>query len=362
MAGRKLKVVHYLNQFFGQQGGEEKADIPFLVKSMPIGPGRALQNILGDQAEVVGTVICGDNYFAENIEKASQEGLKLIEPFSPDLFFAGPAFEAGRYGISCGAICKIVQERLHIPAITGMYDENPGVDLYRRDAYISKSGKSAINMIQDLTRMVKLGIKLTTKIGTSHLLSGENLGDPVEDEFFSRRNIRNKYVSKTQAERSVDMLLAKLSGVPFITEVEMPKFRHISPPSPLRDLTSSTITIISDGGITKKGNPDRFSGRGDNGWASYPVNEMFPSGSSKSDIEIIHTGYSHIHVLANINRLIPIDILRDLEAEGKIGRLDSLFYSTSGNAVSLRCAHQIGQEMAQDLKNREISGAILTST
>jgi len=38
---------------------------------------------------------------------------------------AGPAFNAGRYGIACGAVCKMVQDRLGISAVTGMYQEIP---------------------------------------------------------------------------------------------------------------------------------------------------------------------------------------------------------------------------------------------
>ena len=125
----KLIVVHYLNQFFGQQGGEDKAELPFSVTAGPVGPGMALQNILGEKGSVAATLICGDNYGAENLDRAAEGALSLIAPLKPDLFFAGPAFEAGRYGMTCGAICAIVQERLGIPAITGMYEENPGVDL-----------------------------------------------------------------------------------------------------------------------------------------------------------------------------------------------------------------------------------------
>jgi len=65
MTEKKLRVVHYLNQFFGQIGAEDKADTGFTVKQGPVGPGLALQNELGDRAEVVATVICGDNYFAK---------------------------------------------------------------------------------------------------------------------------------------------------------------------------------------------------------------------------------------------------------------------------------------------------------
>src|SRR4030042_1718405 len=98
MNSPKLNVVHYLNQFFGQEGQEEKADMKFVVKPGPVGPGLALQKILGEKGQVVATIVCGDNYFAEHMEEAAAEAIKLIAPYNPDLFFAGPAFEAGRYG------------------------------------------------------------------------------------------------------------------------------------------------------------------------------------------------------------------------------------------------------------------------
>ena len=91
MAEKKLRVVHYLNQFFGQVGGEEKATAGFTVKQGPVGPGLALQKELGDKAEIVATIICGDDYFAGNTDKNAGEGLKLVSSYQPDLFFAGPS-------------------------------------------------------------------------------------------------------------------------------------------------------------------------------------------------------------------------------------------------------------------------------
>lgn len=65
----KYKVVHYINQFFAQIGGEEKADVPPEARTGVVGPGMAFNAAFGDQAEIVGTVICGDSYFNENLEK-----------------------------------------------------------------------------------------------------------------------------------------------------------------------------------------------------------------------------------------------------------------------------------------------------
>ncbi|EQL09104.1 selenoB, glycine/betaine/sarcosine/D-proline reductase family protein [Clostridioides difficile CD86] len=142
----KIRVVHYINNFFAGIGGEEKADIPPEKRAGVVGPGIAFQSQFNDDAEIISTVICGDTYFGENIESATQELLKMIKEESPDLFIAGPAFNAGRYGVACGTICKAVEEELNIPVITGMYKENPGVDMFKLDLHIVSTGNSAASL------------------------------------------------------------------------------------------------------------------------------------------------------------------------------------------------------------------------
>ena len=105
----KKKVIHYMNQFFAGIGGEEKAGIPSEIRKEKIGPGAALEKSLGDDYEIVATVICGDNYFGEHLEEAKTTIIKMMEEFKPDLFIAGPAFNAGRYGVACGGICVAVE-------------------------------------------------------------------------------------------------------------------------------------------------------------------------------------------------------------------------------------------------------------
>ena len=65
-----LRVAHYLNQFFAGIGGEEHADVGVSVRGEPVGPGRALQAALGEEARVVATIVCGDNHIAERGEEA----------------------------------------------------------------------------------------------------------------------------------------------------------------------------------------------------------------------------------------------------------------------------------------------------
>jgi len=48
--------------------------------------------------QMVGTVICGDNTMAENLEVKGKEALEKIRAVKPDFVIAGPAFNAGDTG------------------------------------------------------------------------------------------------------------------------------------------------------------------------------------------------------------------------------------------------------------------------
>ena len=118
MNSPKLKVVHYCKSVLrpGRPGRKGRHEICRQTRAGRAGP-RPSENI-GRERPGRRDVVCGDNYFAEHLEEAATEAVKLIASHKPDLFFAGPAFEAGRYGMSCGAICKAVEEKLNIPAVT----------------------------------------------------------------------------------------------------------------------------------------------------------------------------------------------------------------------------------------------------
>lgn len=224
---KKMRVVHYLNQFFGQIGGEDKAGIAPFDKPGHVGPGMALAAAFGDEAEIVGTVICGDTYFGENMEKATEEVVALIEKYKPDLLVAGPAFNAGRYGTACGAVCAAVAEKFGIPVVTGMYPENPGVDMFRKNAYIIETGDSAAGMRKAVPQMAKLALKLA---------KGEPT-DPATDGYLSRGIRENYFAEKRGSERAVEMLVKKLSDKDFVTEYPMPEFDRVEPNPPIADLS-----------------------------------------------------------------------------------------------------------------------------
>jgi len=351
MESKPLRVVHYLNQFFGGVGGEDKAGTGPQVKDGPIGPGRAIQQAFGDQGEVVATVICGDNYFVERTEEATEEVVQMVSSYRPDAVVAGPAFEAGRYGIACGTVCQAVQNKLAIPAVTGMYQENPGVELFRKDVYIVQTADSARGMADAVSKMVSIVRRLAVD---------QKIGKPAEEGYFRRGFIVHEVSEQTAAERVVSMLLNKIRGEPFESEVPRPEYDRVKPAPRIEDLNSAMIALVTDGGLVPKGNPDGIEFRKASRFGSYSFkgeNALNPE-----DYEVSHVGYNNAFVLEDPHRLVPVDVMRDWEREGVIGRLHETFYSTCGNGSIVENIKKIGQAIAKQLKAEGVSGVILTST
>jgi glycine reductase complex component B subunit gamma len=351
MQKKNLRIVHYLNQFFGGIGGEDKADIGPQVKEGPVGPGRAARQALGERGVILGTVICGDNYFAQKVEDAADEVIKLIEPFQPDALIAGPAFFAGRYAVACGAVCKKAGEKLGIPAVTGMYRENPAVDLYRSAVYILETESSAKKTVEALSKMVHMAVRLAT---------GQKIGRPSEEGYFARGILINEASEHSAAERAVKMLLAKVGDLPFVSEVPLPDYDDVLPAPPIQDLHSATIALVTDGGLVPRGNPDKIEPERATKYGAYAIEGI--DRLSPEDFQVNHAGYTPVFVDRDPNRLVPVDVLRDLEKEGLIGKLYNLFYSTSGCASILSNVKTMGQSIAEELKAKGVQAAILTST
>lgn len=349
--GRGLRIIHYLNQFFGGIGGEDKAMMGPEIRDGAIGPGIAMQNAFKDRGEIVATVTCGDNYFAERIDEATQEVIQLITPYQPDVVIAGPAFNAGRYGVACGAVCKAVQEKFGIPAVTGMYEESPGAELYRRHLYIVKTADSARGMAEAVSKMVNLACKLATD---------QEIGKPDEEGYISRGLLKSEISDRTGAQRAVDMLLAKLQGEPFETELHLPKLDRVRPATALEALSSSKIALVTDGGLVPKGNPDKIERADATKYGSYTVEGADRLDSE--DYEVVHVGYDTSLVSQDPHRLVPLDVMRDLEKEAVVGKLCERFYSTTGVSTTLENSRKIGQGIAEQLKSEEVDGVILTST
>ena len=155
-----MKAILYINQFFGQIGGEEFAGHEPEIREGIVGPGMAYAKALKDEIEITHTVICGDNFMGSETEEAIERILGFLDDKEFDIFFAGPAFRAGRYGVACGHICSAVQKKFGVPAITSMNEENPGVEMYRKEMYIFEGGASAAAMRKDVAKMSAFALRL----------------------------------------------------------------------------------------------------------------------------------------------------------------------------------------------------------
>jgi glycine reductase complex component B subunit gamma len=347
----KIRVVHYLNQFFAQIGGEDKADVGPQVKAGLLGPGRALQQALGEHGEIVVTVFCGDNYFAEQQEQAIDQLIQQMAEYKPHLLIAGPAFESGRYGIACGAICQAAQQRLDIVAVAGMDEDNVGAGLYRKNIFIVNSGASIARMVPTVERMAVLGVKLVRR---------DAVGRPESEGYLARGVKRNEFAAKPPAERAVDMLLAKLSGKPFESEIAPPKFAGGKPAAPLADLKSAVIALVTDGGLVPEGNPDNIEPGRPTRFTTIPIAGVNSLEADRYDA--VHSGYDTAIANRDPNRLVPLDTMRELEREGVIGKLHEFVHSTGGAHAAVENATQIGRQIADQLKAAGVTGVILTST
>lgn len=361
MAEERIAIIHYLNQFFSGLGGEEQASLPPQAFAGPRGPGVLLER-LDPRVEVIATVTAGDNYLAEHLSAGVAEVVALIrdalgeQPLAPGkpgaavVFLAGPAFNAGRYGLACAELCKSVEQQLGLPAVTAMYQENPAVEMFRKDVVMVRTGPDVMSMRSAAATMLEV---------VSRRVRGLTL-NPSVDGTIPRGVRENHFADQTGAERALSVLLKKVQGVPFETEYAMPVFDRVSPAAPVDDCRLATIGLVTSGGIVPRGNPDRIPSASAGRFGAYSLEGL--ERLSPLTHQSVHGGYDPTHANADPNRVLPLDVLRELEREGRIGKLSPTYYATVGNATSVKDAARLGAEIAALLVNEGVQAVIFTST
>ena len=348
--GGPLRVVHYLNQFFGGIGGEEVANMPPRLHDGPVGSGRALQQALKEQGTVVATLICGDNYINDAHDDALAVITDMLQTSKPDVLIAGPAFESGRYGLACAEVCKAAQG-LGMPALTGMHRDNPGVESGRPEVCIVPTAASPVEMQAAFTAMVRLALKLGRK---------EPLG-PAEVEGFLPRGVRRVYLRDAPGyQRGLDMLAAKLKGQPLTTEVPILIPSRVPPAPPIADLSKAIIGLVTTGGLVRKGNPDKQVSANATRYFRHNVAEL--EGLSGKEWEAYHAGYFNHTVNTNPNYILPLSFMRDLEHKAEIGGVYPWIYALPGVSTPVAQARRMGADIARELKEAKVDGCLLVAT
>ena len=109
-----------------------------------------------------------------------------------------------------------------------------------------------------------------------------------------------------------------------------------------------------------KGNPDHIESSNATHYGKYDIEGVMDLTSDR--YATAHGGYDPVYANADADRVLPVDVLREFEKEGKIGSLYRYFYTTVGNGTAVKSAKAFAAEFSKDLIADGVQAVILTST
>lgn len=348
-----IKVLHYLNQFFGGIGGEDKAGQEVFFLPHAVGIGAEIARSLERHGVEYATLICGDNYFHEQEEAALQAMRAAIDRYQPDYFIAGPAFNAGRYGIACAKVCSWVGDYWRIPAITAMHEQNPGTQEIGRHVFVLQTGSSTAAMPETIKRYTSLLELLAANNETAikNFRAEYCLAIPRR---FTVRTDKPDYI------RAVDLMLAKLTGQPYESEIPLLATEDHAVPSLNTPLAQATIALVTEGGLVPHGNPDRLESSRGSRYFKYSVEGIDDLQPGK--FQAMHTGYDTATVDLDPDRIVPLDAMRTLEQAQRFKKLHGQYFVTTGTGAMPSKMAELGAGIAGELASAGVNAVILTAT
>jgi glycine reductase len=129
---------------------------------------------------------------------------------------------------------------------------------------------------------------------------------------------------------------------------------------PIKDRSHKVIALVTEGGLVPLGNPDRLESAKSKRFLRYSLRGIDDLRSSA--FESVSGGWDNRYINADPDRLLPLDVMREIENKAKCLKVHEYFYTTTGAAMSLEAAKKIGESIAQELKRQGVSAVIFTST
>ena len=347
------KVLHYLNQFFAGIGGEEKAGQEVIFLPQAVGIGIAIETSLQERGVEYATLVCGDNYFHEQEELALRTMRAAIDRFQPDFFLAGPAFNAGRYGIASAKACSWVRDNWRIPAITGMHENNPGTQEIGRQVFVLQTGASTASMAEAAKRFTAL----------LELLMAQ---DPAGAEAFRAEHclpIPRRFTVRTGKPdyvRAVDLMLAKINGETYESEIPLIATARHTIPNLTGNMKDATVALVTEGGLVPKGNPDRLESSRGSRYYKYSLAGL--DDLKCGEFAAMHTGYDTSMVDEDPDRIVPLDAMRELEKNQRFKKLHERYFVTTGTGAMPSKMAELGAGIAGELAQSGVNAVILTAT
>ena len=351
----KMRVMHYMNQFFAGKGGEDKADVPVGSVEGVLGPGKRLQELLGSSAEIVVSAYCGDDYFPTHHDEVLESILRIARDNEVKVVVAGPAFNSGRHGFACAEICHAASSTLGLECVSAMYQENPGIEAYKqykdRKVFTFPTTDNVTGMEESLKKIAQFVSKLT---------AGAAIG-PAAEEGYIPRGIRVlETVSRTGGERVIEMLLDQHYDRSFTTEVPVQSLEEIPILPPVTNLSGACVALVSETGLVPPGNPDGFKSHRNTTWKKYSIAGL--DSFQEGKWEFRHAGWDVSFNTKNPNYAAPLDVARQMEREGVFAKLYPDLYSVCGNNGQISVMQRIGREMAEDMKAEKVDIALVVAT
>jgi glycine reductase len=192
------------------------------------------------------------------------------------------------------------------------------------------------------------------------LAKGEKIGASCEEGYMPNGIRVNLFEKKRGSQRAVEMLLKKIAGKPFVTEYPMPSFDKVAPQPAVKDLSKATIALCTSGGIVPKGNPDHIESSNASHYGEYDITGVMDL--TEATYETAHGGYDPVYANEDSDRVLPVDVLREMEANGVIGKLHNKFYTTTGNGTAVLSSKAFAEEYAQKMIADGVDAVIMTST
>ena len=193
------------------------------------------------------------------------------------------------------------------------------------------------------------------------LARNEDLGMASDEGYLPRGLRRIVTRDKPGAERAADMLKARLNDQSFVSEVFIKQYEVIQPPAAIKDLSNTTVALVTTGAVVPKGNPDDMPSVFATDYFTYSIDglDSLPLDEWESVHAGFNTGFINTH---DPNYALPLAAARELEREGTIGRIFPRMFSLPGVATAQNDSLNFGAKMANELLDNDIGAVLLVAT
>jgi glycine reductase len=158
----------------------------------------------------------------------------------------------------------------------------------------------------------------------------------------------------------LDLLVAKLKGEPYESEIPRVEAKRHPIPNLTGNLRDATVALVTEGGLVPKGNPDRLESSRGSKYFKYAIEGR--EDLSQGEFEAMHTGYDTSTVNKDPDRIVPLDAMRVLEKAKRFNKLHSHYFVTTGTGAMPSKMAEIGAGIAEELAGSGVGAVILTAT